>query len=112
MAEDIFILPKSTDEMGDTVPKYLSRTGVNGYSGTIHFFDKETYPDLPCNGQEMYVVRVYADSSSVLNDIASYDDAYSKQEYGYSDSEITSYLNDRFDKSLTYSEWMDRFKVS
>lgn len=116
MAEELFVVPPDsyTDVNGDpnTEPKYVhTHSGVDGYSGTIHFFDADTWPDVPWSGSEMFVVRVYG-TQTAIDDIASHDDAYGQTEYSISDQEIADYLNDRFGYDYTFSEWMDRFQVN
>lgn len=92
-------------------PKYSSTSGLTGYTGNTHYFDESTYSDLPWSGQEMYVVRYYG-STSALDTVAGYDDAYGKQEYSLTDSEVADYLNDKFGVTRTFEEWLGSFQAA
>lgn len=105
MADGWFILPLSTDEMGETVPKYAGVEPPYKYTGSQHYFDEATHPDLPFAGQTMYVARVYADAQSDLDALAAHGDAYGKQEYGLSDQAVADYLNDKHGKDWTFTQW-------
>lgn len=105
-----FVLPVATNDRGGRYPKYTNRDGINGFSGQIHQFDVDTYKLLPFAGEEMYVARVYG-TSDALDALAKEGDAYGKQEYGLSDSEIAQYLNDRFDQERSFDEWIGNFGV-
>lgn len=120
MADRWFVVPlkefEETDSNGNvietyTAPKYSDTAGVEGFSGNIHFFDKETYAGLPFVGKKMFVVRFYGDEAA-LDSVTSHGDAYGKQEYGLSDSEVAGYLNDRFDEDRSFEEWLSDFGVS
>lgn len=106
-----FVLPTDTDERGGRFPKYTDRDSIEGFSGQTYFFDAEIYPSLPFAGEEMYVAHVYGPTDA-LDALASEPDAYGKQEYGLSDSEVAQYLNDRLDSKRPFDEWMDSFGVS
>lgn len=92
-------------------PKYADTNGITDYSGHRRDFSASKWSDLPWYPNEMYVVRFYG-TNKALNSVRKKNDAYGKKEYSLSDSEIAEYLNDKFGRSLTFSEWLNRFKVS
>lgn len=111
MANRWFVLPIEETATGVRRPKYVDRDGIRGFSGQVHYFDAETYPRLPFAGEEMYVARVYG-TSEAIDALADEQDAYGKQEYALSDSEVAAYLNDRLDEDRSFTEWLDTFEVT
>lgn len=110
MPDRWFVVPLASDPDGNGVyPKYGYQSGITGFSGNTMDFSADKWSDLPWYPDTMYVVRFYADTTSTLDGINGNDDAWSENDV--SDSEIESYLNDRFDRSLTLSEWKARFAV-
>lgn len=94
----------------DGTPKYVDRPDVDGWAGVTHDFSGGAYDGLPFQGQEMWIVRVWGPQSA-HDGLAAEADAYGKREYGLSDQQIATALNEWSDRELSYTEWWDRFVV-
>lgn len=107
MATEEYVLATAPDG----TPKYVGRAGVTGWSGVGYDFVGSQYDGLPFQGQEMWLVRVWADQST-LDSITAEIDAYAATEFGLDEADIAAALNDWSGRSLTYDEWWTRFTVA
>lgn len=109
MTKRWFILPVITEQdiTGQEIekPKYVSQ--VERYSGNL--YDLTDWDAVPLTGK-YYIAKLRA-PDSVLNDIESEKDAYTRQEYGISEDKIADVLNKEFGKNLSFSEWGQRFEA-
>lgn len=111
MADRWFIVPVTGS--GTESDAYRPKYGENadGYSGNRKDFSADKWSDLPWYPNEMYVVRIYGDTAT-LDSIQGNDDAYTHQEYdNITKSDVADYLNDKFNESRTFEEWLNHFSV-
>lgn len=92
-------------------PAYLDREGVRKWGRVEYEFDAERFPSLPFAGETMYIAGVVG-TPDALDAIAAEADAFGKQEYGFSDSEVAGYMNERLDRDRTFAEWIESFGLS
>lgn len=104
-----FVVPPidSPEDGIAAVPKYSER--VDGYSGQRYTFPESSV--LPFAGDDVYVVRFEA-SDTVLDEIEAHADAYTREEYGLTEDDVAGWLNQHFDRDLSFDKWTDRFKTS
>lgn len=95
-----------------TYPKYAPHDGDVSASGAIVDFSADKYSDLPWHPNTMYVTRFVADTQSAIDAVTQHDDAYGKQEYDVSDSEVADYLNQKYNDDRSFTEWLNVFNIT
>lgn len=110
MNERWFVLPPTTDNDRER-PGYVERDGIDGYAGSLVDFSDPAWSDLPFHGTEQWVTRVYGTTAG-LDAIEAESDAYGREEYGFSRTDVASFLNDRFGGDRTFAEWTGRMFIT
>lgn len=109
MPDEWAVVAADTD---DERPRHLDTiAGIEWWCGAAHEFTEPVWNPLPFSGDLMWVVWV-GGTQAALDALAAEADAYTQSEYGITDEQIATALNNRTGRSRTYEEWTQRLFVN
>jgi len=92
---------------GETITRYESRDGVDGFAGNVVDFSDARWDDfpieLPLSGA-VYIAHINGDEKT-LDAIAGESDAYTIEQLGLSRARVAELLNTHFEQSRSFDEW-------